>query len=226
MNIEKILSADCRHFEAKMFVFSIVEEWTPVNRHQKILQHFCAQLPTSYETQYYQTLFHLLTCPFCLARSPILRENTTPDLWRISQCDFTLPPDSPSYQKLLYEKLYMRSGIPFIFRRGAWEERQIPQIKAAGISQGFPSQINLPPFLLEKYGEISFKFTMTKQGHMEISLEGGSFALRSRIHIELVYQDHRREVLYGKDVAMAGAWKIELEKVARISSVIIDFEER
>lgn len=207
-----------------MFVFSITENWVEPRKNQEHLHYFFVQIREQYETRYYKTLFHLLTCPFCLAKSSILRKNTVPDLWKISLADFTLSSESASYVQLLYEKLY-NNNVVFIFSRGTWSEQVIPQIKAAGISQGFPPCIAVPQTLFEEYGDVSFNFTIVKEQRcMEISIEGGSFQTRCRLKLKIMYSDGSTLLLHGRDIAMAGSWTTE--KINGISRVEIVFEDQ
>ncbi|MEK7483821.1 MAG: tetratricopeptide repeat protein, partial [Planctomycetota bacterium] len=86
-NLETLLNPGCDYFSQKLALFSITEEWisskSGVEADEWLAQNFTL-FKQQYHTNYYNTLFHLLTCPFCLDRGyEILDKRSHPYLWKI-----------------------------------------------------------------------------------------------------------------------------------------------
>ncbi|WP_372370285.1 hypothetical protein [Candidatus Uabimicrobium sp. HlEnr_7] len=88
----KILTENCNFLQAKCFFFSITEEWiTPSSSEEQIfVKQVFENTKNKYPNKYYRAIFHLLSCPFCLERSSVLRERSHPQLWKLSQKNTSL----------------------------------------------------------------------------------------------------------------------------------------
>lgn len=86
-NVQKLLQPGCRNFKAKLAFFCMSEEWVKIdlsNDRRQFLATGFAEFKKSHELAYYHTLFHLLTCPFCLDRGgDILTKRSHPELWKL-----------------------------------------------------------------------------------------------------------------------------------------------
>ncbi|NUM34500.1 MAG: hypothetical protein HUU50_08150 [Candidatus Brocadiae bacterium] len=233
-----LLTPGCSDCKKKVLFFAASEKWIPldtVGQEGEVLQKCFSHIKTKYRDFYYHTLFHLLTCHFCLEQEyELLEPRSHPDLWKIAlkpEENFweTLrstkdQKDEKSYYfRTLYEQLVLslQKGIVLcVFSKDKAEEKVLPLSRAAGISDKIPSDILLSDFSLFKEEEISLHWERDSvDNSLCIALQGGSARIRSAILLKVYYSDGSCEIYQGEELRMGGMWRIEMQKAEKLCRI-------
>lgn len=233
MKIKKILQPSCDHFYTKLELFSLCEDWRnyalSCGEKQLLREAFLA-VKRKYPFLYYHTLYHMLSCPFCLDKGhKVLADKSHRELWRLAE-------EHPGeylhivkqiqgeeglkarYFQLFYKQLIVgkQARILFLWKQGAEQQRQICERRAAGTRDNLPPNMNVPhQFINGKDVSLHFEWDPVTQ-NLNMSLRGGSAKLRLGIEVHVYFFEGEKQVFYGKEIAIGGMWEIAACKAKHI----------
>lgn len=110
------LQPNCKELSLKVCFFALSEQWIPVAEEpeQTYLRNSFEQMRQKNRYTYYVTLYHLLSCDFCLSNAPeIVKKRSHPELWKLGISSpetylplFTTEKSSVSESLFYFQKLY------------------------------------------------------------------------------------------------------------------------
>ena len=220
------LQPGCDHFERKLRFFCLGEQWTTAGLapdQLKLLRHSFALVKQQAATAYYHTLFHLLSCSFCVDRGyPLLAARSHPQLWRLAT---ELPGDyieivaqaqqadgdaALDYFALLYKKLVLPMAMsrPVLIYLGHGRQRRrqlLPPATAAGMSRKLPPQIDISELPGANHQQAALVVEPNAiDNQLDIGLHGLSAETRMLLTVLVHFIDGTQTKLAGHDLVAGG----------------------
>ncbi len=236
----EFLKPGCKNLRKKVLFFALNEGWllSGLDREQeKVLKEGYSRIQRQYKMYYYHTLFHLLTCHFCIDQeNELLLPRSHPDLWQITlknpgyfwhiiqEARIKGKEDEKlHYFQILYENLLENSPqniVLAIYTKNNLLEKILPVRRAAGISDSVPSDICISDFFLFQEENISLHWERDScDSSLCIGLQGGTPQLRSSILFKVCYSNGEEEQWKGEEICMGGMWKIGMQKADKICRI-------
>ena len=236
----------CDHFERKLQFFCLGEQWTTAEldpAQHNLLRHSFALVKQQAATAYYHTLFHLLSCSFCVDRGyPLLAARSHPQLWRLAT---ELPGDyieiiaqaqradgdaALRYFALLYEKLVLPEATtrPVVVYLGHGPQRRrqlLLPATAAGMSRKLPPRIDISKLPGDNQEQAALVVEHNAiDNQLDIGLHGLSAETRMLLTVLVHFIDGTQTKLAGRDVVAGGMWSMERDQAETICRIDVDVE--
>lgn len=191
-------------------------------------------IKSQYPFLYYHSLYHLLSCPFCIEKEyEILNEKSHNKLWYLAEkhpgeyldlvkeVRINENKDLRCYYfSLLYKNLAVKRGtVLFLWIHGKNTLQQTCERRAAGTTDNLPPNMTIPnQFIDGKNMSLHFEWDSITQ-ELYMSLRGGSAKLRLAIAVHVSFFDGEKQVFSGKEIAIGGVWTIEAGKAKNICRI-------
>ncbi|BBM83059.1 hypothetical protein [Candidatus Uabimicrobium amorphum] len=197
---------------------------------RQLLSEAFAVVKRQHPFLYYHTLYHMLSCPFCVDKQhKLLADKSHECLWYLAEKhpgeylhvvrEVQNQEDMrANYFRVFYNKLIVgkQGRILFLWKQGQEQQQQICERRAAGTRDNLPPNMSVPhQFINGKDMSLHFEWDPVTQD-LNMSLRGGSVKLRLGIEIHVFFFDGEKQVFYGRDIAMGGMWEIVADKAKNI----------